>query len=203
MQKAEKMLKFAARTQQDLPGQPEAAAAASATIVSAGLSAGPTTATTAPSSPVAAAQPEAHLQAIERTHDLVSLHALRLRESNAENLRVVIEPGGGITLSLELRWHNDSVEAQATLNRGDFDQLSQHWAELQQRLEPRGIHLSGLENAPQLSGNSSQYHQPEHRPGPEEAAPGAFAEFAFRGSMTETPNARTSRAPHRGWETWA
>lgn len=87
---------------------------------------------------------DAHLRTVERTQEMVVMHALRLAKSDAESLSVVIRPGGGAELSLELRQRNGEVEALAVLQRGDFQMLNQHWPELQAKLELRGIKLAAL-----------------------------------------------------------
>lgn len=222
MKKAEKTSKSAESAQQNLPGDASPAVTrqdSPAELLSAGpahaervasLTASTTTATTSDASASissASAAPvsdDAHQRSLERTHELVSLHALRVRESGNDTLRVVIEPGGGTRLALELRWSNDGIQAQAQLQRGDFDFLSGHWAELQQRLEPRGIHLAALGTSGQFTPDNNQFKQPHRQPSGEEPAKSAFADFAFGGSMTEAPATRRARAKtHTGFETWA
>ena len=95
------------------------------------------------------------MRAVERTHDMMALHAMRLVESNSDSLSVVIKPAVGTELSLELRQRNGGVEAQATLTRGDHQFLSQHWPELQQRLEQRGIKLAPLGGETDFSANDN------------------------------------------------
>jgi len=148
---------------------------------------------------------DARLLSLEKTHDLVASHALRLSHSEGnESLRVVIEPGGGTRLSLELRLHNGEIEAQALLHRGDYDFLNSHWAELQQRLEQRGVHLAALECSAQSTTEQRQSHQPSQQGNDEPPTRSAFAEFAFDGSMEDSPAARRGRSKtYKGWETWA
>jgi hypothetical protein len=115
---------------------------------------------------------------------------------------VVIKPSVGTELSLELRHRNGGVEAQATLTRGDHQFLNQHWPELQQRLEQRGIKLAPLDGAANFlandNGNFSQ-HQTSREEAAQQAA--AFAEFASIGSAG---GATARLAPvHDGWESWA
>jgi hypothetical protein len=148
---------------------------------------------------------DARLLSLERTHDLVALHAVRLKESGSDTMRIVLEPGDGTNLSLELRRQNGGIEAQAMLHRGDFRYLSSHWAELQQRLEPRGVHLAALESSPHSAADHSHSnsHRSKHQ-SPDEKSGSAFSEFAFAGSMTESPASRPARRKsHQGWETWA
>lgn len=220
MKKAEKMVKAAESAQQNLPGEAVSAvkgqeigaeqsvstnnlSEASRVDPAATASTGDVTASDA-AAPTAATGDDARLRALERTHDLVTLHALRLGSSNTDSIRVVIEPGSGTRLSLELRQGSNGVEAQAVLHRGDFQYLNQHWSELQQRLEPRGVHLATLQSSTDSSTGESSYQQPERQSGKDEPARTAFAEFAFGGSMTESPATRKARAKtHRGWESWA
>jgi hypothetical protein len=143
---------------------------------------------------------------LERTHDIVALHAMRLGEYTSDSLHVVVKPGGGIQLSLELRQSARGIEVHASLQKGDFDQLNQHWSDLQQRLEARGIRVAALAIAENFSSTSNQQFQQSKQQSPNQDPlyAGAFAEFALAGSLTEAPAARAARATaHRGWETWA
>lgn len=145
---------------------------------------------------------DARLRAVERAHDMMTLHAMRLVESKSDSLSVVIKPAVGTELSLELRLRDGGVEALAKVTRGDDQFLSQHWSELQQRLELRGIKLAPLGGDANFSAgdNSSFSRQQAAR---EEAAQraSAFAEFA---SIRSAGGATARRAPvHDGWESWA
>jgi hypothetical protein len=145
---------------------------------------------------------DARLRAVERTHDMMSLHAMRLVESKSDALSVVIKPSVGTELSLELRQRDGGVEAQATLTRGDREFLSQHWPELQQRLEQRGIKLAPLAGETDFSANGNgnfQRQQTSQEQAAQEAL--AFAEFV---SITASGGASARRAAiHDGWESWA
>jgi hypothetical protein len=141
---------------------------------------------------------------VERTHELVSINALRMVESKADAVSVVIKPGAGTELSLELRHRNGSVEMAATLQRGDFQLMNQHWPELQQKLEQRGIKLSALGGGENFStsdnGNFSRREQAAREEAAERAS--AFAEFTVamnRGGAT----ARLAPVSPEGWESWA
>jgi flagellar hook-length control protein FliK len=160
--------------------------------------------TSAPAAAAATSTDDARLGSLERTHDLVAMHALRLTQSGNDTLRVVIEPGSGTRLSLELRFNNGAIEAQGVLNHGDFNFLSSHWPELQQQLEPRGIHLADLQ-CPTGSAMDQRSSQQTGGQAAEEQPPrSAFAEFAFDGSMKDSPAARKGRLKtYAGWETWA
>jgi hypothetical protein len=138
-------------------------------------------------------------QALERTHDLVAAHALRVSDVGTDSLQVVIKPGAGTQLSLELRQRGGGVEVQAALQQGDFKNLSQHWPELQQRLEQRGIRLGSLTDDGSLANSDSgAFKQNRNQPG------AALAELGLAtpttGSFTQ-PTSRVKAAA--GWETWA
>jgi hypothetical protein len=151
----------------------------------------------------APAQTDLRVRAVDRTHDMVALHGMRLKESNADSLHVVIKPGAGLQLSLQLKQNGDGIEAQAILQRGDFDQLNQHWAELQQRLGQRGIHLAPLGHENSLAGNNNENSQRQQKqPAKQDSLPaGAFAGFADARPATAS---RVVRATvQRGWESWA
>jgi hypothetical protein len=140
-------------------------------------------------------------QALERMHDLVAVHALRLGDTETNSsLQVVIKPGAGTQMSLELRQRGDAVEAQATLQQGNFRHLSEHWPDLQQRLEQRGIRLAPLTNDGALANNSGSEtsKQKQNQSGE------TMAEIAFAAPVSGTfarPAARV-KSP-AGWETWA
>ena len=225
MKQVEKQTKSAESSEQNLPVDAALAAPlpptpASPDLISAAPStsgqavanvSSPTTPATADVSASSSTVPanstpteDGRLRALERTHDLVALHALRLQQSTSDTMRVVVKPGDGTQLSLELRMRNDVVEAQATLHRGDFDFLSHHWTDLQQRLEPRGVHLAALDRSASFTGNSHQSGQSSRQRGHQQPAAGALPEFAFGGSMSESPATRRNQTKtHRGWESWA
>jgi hypothetical protein len=133
---------------------------------------------------------------------MMALHSMRLVESKLDSMSVVIKPAVGTELSLELRQRNGSVEAQATLTRGDHQFLSDHWSELQQRLEQRGVKLAALGSETSFSANGNGQFQ-QNQASREEAAQqaSAFAEFA---SIGNSGGATARLAPiHDGWESWA
>ena len=168
----------------------------------AGVSAqnGPITAVTG--ADAAAIPAAANLQslAMERTHEMVTMHALRLSNTAADSLQVVIKPGAGTQLSLELRQRGSGVEAQAILQQGDFNHLNQRWPELQQRLEQRGIRLAPLTDD-SASANSGGNQTSDHKKS-QPAEP--VAEYAFASPATVSFAQPAARATSpRGWETWA
>jgi hypothetical protein len=154
----------------------------------------------------ASSQADLRVRALERTHDIIALHGMRLKESNADSLHVVLKPGAGLQLSLQLKQNGDGIEAHAVLQRGDFNQLNQHWTELQRRLEERGIRLAplGHENSAANNGNENLQrppHQPDEQNSP---SAGAFAGLALAGPAAGSSAPRLARAAaERGWESWA
>jgi hypothetical protein len=227
MKKVEKTPKVAEQMEQDLPGMPSAcseelpkgqklstkeAAHGSEKLESAVVEM-PLRVLTSSDSPlptvtaaVPTPSPALDTRVLERTHDIVALHAMRLSEYGSDSLHVVVKPGAGIQLSLELRQSARGIEVHASLHKGDFDQLSQHWPDLQQRLEARGVRMGSLTTSENFSSTSNQQFQQSKQQSPNQDPlyAGAFAEFALAGSMTEEPAARAARATaYRGWETWA
>jgi hypothetical protein len=154
----------------------------------------------------ATTSPTLDARVLERTHDIVALHAMRLNDTNSNSLHVVVKPGAGIQLSLELRQSARGIEVHASLHKGDFEQLNQHWPDLQQRLEARGVRVGSLTTAENFTSSSHQQFQQSKQQSANQDSlhAGAFAEFALAGSMTEAPGVRAARATaYRGWETWA
>lgn len=217
MKKAEKAQKTAELPQQKLPGESAVTAGSgsvpAANVIGTGMNADleklALSATDRPQpdpsiSGAFAGANDARLVTVERTHDLVATHALRLKQSGDDSLRVVIDPGGGTRLSLELKFTNGTIEAQALLHRGDFQFLSSHWTELQQRLEPRGVHLGALACSDPSTEGQETFQQSRHQAAQDQPSRSAFAEFALDGPMADTPAARRTRPKtHAGWETWA
>jgi len=145
---------------------------------------------------------DARMRALDRTQDMMALHAMRLVESKSDVLSVVIKPAVGTELSLELHVHPEGIQARATLTRGDHEFLNQHWPELQQRLELRGIKLAPLGGETDFAANSDRHFQ-RQQTAQEEAAQqaSAFAEFATAGANGGA-SARLA-VLHDGWESWA
>jgi len=146
---------------------------------------------------------DTRMRALDRANDMVALHSMRLIESKTDVLSVMIKPAVGTELSLELRQHANGVEARAALVRGDHEFLSQHWSELQQRLEQRGIKLGPLGGDTFGAANDQGQFQKPHFSQDEDDAQqaSAFAEFAATGQG----GGATARlaAIHDGWESWA
>jgi hypothetical protein len=141
---------------------------------------------------------------LERAQDMIVLNATRLNDLSVNSLQVVIKPGAGTQLSLELRQHGDGIEAQAVLQSGDFEHLNQQWPGLQQQLEQRGIRLAPLVNDGNFSnssGNNNTFQHKQNQSAESDSFPaGMFAEVAPAGSFAQ---AAARAGAHRGWETWA
>jgi hypothetical protein len=138
-------------------------------------------------------------RALERVQDMVVLHAARLSDSGNDSLQVVIKPGVGTQLSLELRQRGDGVEAQAVLQRGDFEHLKQQWPALQQQLEQRGIKLAPLTTDGNFAGGGENNFQQKQKQSAESDSFPAFAEVAPVSFAQPTARA----GAHLGWESWA
>jgi hypothetical protein len=139
----------------------------------------------------------ARLRALERTHDLVALHAMRLGQSIGDTMHVVLEPGNGTKISLELHRAQSGIDAQAVLHRGNFDSLNQNWPQLQERLKTRDVHLADLQKAsPSVAEQTGAQHRGSllpARPAKENPSQDTITEFVFGGSMTESPTTRRPR----------
>jgi hypothetical protein len=147
-------------------------------------------------------------RALERAQDMIAVHAVRMVDSNLDSMRVIVKPGAGLQLAIEMRQHNGAIDAQVVVQQGDSAHLSQHWPDLQQRLEQRGIHLADLDAGTQnFSGkgnaNGSRHSQHEFNHADPLAA-SAFAAFALAGqnTMSATPSPRLLDL-YNGWESWA
>lgn len=148
-----------------------------------------------------------HARAIERTHDMIAVQAMRLTDSKMDSLHVVIKPGAGMQLSLEMRQQGNGIDVQAVLQQGDLGQLGQHWPELQQRLESRGVHLAPLSGGESFitGGGSNGFESSSHEsPHPDPLEASAFAAFALAGPVIQPPApAMAAALTHHGWESWA
>src|SRR5690348_15456801 len=92
MKKKEKTPQFASLAEQNLPG-PAGDSVNQAQATADNLASVP---------PSSTAFEGTRLGAVERTHDLIVSHASRMQGSGSEVIRVVIEPGAGLQLLLEL-----------------------------------------------------------------------------------------------------
>jgi hypothetical protein len=225
MQKAEEMNVFSASAEQNLPAPPASvtgeelpasithplnslpgqrkADPALATDSSVSLAPSPTQ--TASSAAASSQWPsEMSLRSLERTHDLISLHAFRLRDSGADSMQVVIKPGPDLQLSLSLQMRDGGIDMRATLNRGDFDMLNRHWPDLQHQLESRGVRLAPLICSDQSPGGGQNLFQQADRQssGGDTVASGAFGEFTPISPLKPATTIKTMQTP-RSWESWA
>ena len=113
---------------------------------------------------------------------------------------MVIRPGPGMQLALDLHMRDSGIEVQASLNRGDYDFLNTHWPELQQQLETRGVRLAPL-NHPTQSGANGFEHA-ERRARKEERTPAEIlAELPL--VTPASSSAKPARLAARGWQSWA
>lgn len=144
---------------------------------------------------------------VQRTQELVSLQVMRLHETGADELRVVIKPDTGTQLSLNLQQRDGGVEVRAVLDRGNFDLLNRHWPELQQQLEARGVRVAPLSSAGDFFGGGSQgFRQPTTPNGQhagDDADPAKAPAVLIPGLPTATATASASATLARNWETWA
>ncbi len=164
--------------------------------------------------PVDAAQPSADLAAgaasadlrlrtLNRVQDMVVLHAGRFSDSVNVSLQVVLKPGAGTQMSLELRQRGDGVEAQAVLQRGDFGHLNQQWPALQQQLEQRGIRLAPLTSDVNFAGGEGAHNFQDKQKQSDE--PNLFPAGAFAGNAPAGLQVQMAAdvETHRGWQSWA
>jgi hypothetical protein len=144
---------------------------------------------------------------VQRTQELVSLQVMRLHESGADEMHVVIKPDSGLQLSLHLQQRGDAVEVQVVLDRGNFGLLNRHWPELQQQLELRGVRVAPLTNAEQSFGGGSEgFRQPTTSHGQQAGDDADAAEMPpvlLPGLPPATATASASMISSRHLETWA
>jgi hypothetical protein len=152
---------------------------------------------------VNAALPANPARAVERTQDLMALHAFRLRDSGQDSMQVVIKPSPDLHLALNLQIRDGQMEVSAHLQRGDYEFLNRHWTDLQQQLEARGVRLAPLSNNESTASNGN-FSQHSGRQSSEEKAAktGAFAEFALASVLAPKRPLKFASVP-QGWESWA
>jgi hypothetical protein len=139
------------------------------------------------------------LQALERTHELVASHAMRLENADSDTLTVVLKPEAGTRISLELRQNSEGIQAQAALQQGDYQHLNQNWSDLQQRLDQRGIRLGPLLDQGSFGNSSNEQSKPQSNQPAEAFAGSEFAGVRTSAKMNPAVRAKTAA----GWETWA
>ena len=132
-----------------------------------------------------------------------------------EPISMILRPDAHTQLKLELRHEGAAYQAEVRVERGDASLLGADWAQLQSRLEERGIRLSplaglGLSSHGQAdfssTGERRQNFQEPRTVQPDWLPTGASASTrrSTAGSASAAP--RGSVRPHsgaRGWETWA
>jgi hypothetical protein len=134
---------------------------------------------------------------VERMQEMVVQQAMRLGSSTSDSLQVVIKPGEGTQLSLELRQRGDGVEVQAVLQHGDFNLLKQGWGDLQQQLQQRGIQLGSLAGENHPAGNNEQFQQSEKTLDESEPV------MAIVGGAVSAGVVANGLAGNGGWQMWA
>jgi hypothetical protein len=219
MQKADKVNDFTGSTEQNLPVTATAtgssisvkpAKAASSLFestkdasVAIGSSFSATDSTSGMDARVDQIFPNTAARNVERAQDIMALHAMRLRDSGRDSMQIVIKPSPDLHLALNLQNRDGVIEVTAQLQRGDYEMLNRHWADLQQQMEARGVRVAPL-NQNQTPGNSSGNASSQPRQNPEDRTTrdGAFAEFALSGVLVPKRAATKATAP-RGWESWA
>lgn len=139
------------------------------------------------------------LQALERTHELVASHAMRLENADRDTLTVVLKPGAGTQISLELRQNSDGIQAQAALQQGDYQHLNQNWSDLQQRLDQRGIRLGPLLDQGSFGNGGNEQSKSQSNQPTESLAGSEFAGVRTSAKMNSAVRAKAAA----GWETWA
>ncbi|MBC8095357.1 MAG: hypothetical protein H7Y43_06070 [Akkermansiaceae bacterium] len=143
------------------------------------------------------------LRTIERTQDLIAVHAYRLRDSSRDSMQVVLKPSPDLHIALNLQMRDGAVEVTAQLQRGDFELLNRHWSDLQQQMEARGVRLAPLSNQNHSLNSNSSFSQQSGRQSQEEKTTktGPFAEFALANVLVSKRTNKVIGA--RGWESWA
>ena len=145
--------------------------------------------------------------AAAHVQDLVSQvinHVTELRQLNLNSLAVVLKPDANTEILLRLEQRGGGVEIQARFERGDFQNVNNHWEELQRSLAGQGVRLSPLENA---SFNSeASFHGPAG--GFRQSRDDQSLPSLAREASTEPPPARRvkpqpSASGSRRWESWA
>lgn len=105
--------------------------------------------------------------AVEQLKQLLLAEAGRFRQNTSVSMSVVICVGEQIELLVHFTQRNGGVHASARCERGDTQQLSTLWPDLQRALAPRRVDLAPLRSAfldrlfPTSSSVSSQH--PERR----------------------------------------
>jgi hypothetical protein len=156
-------------------------------------------ASVADSIPVAA---DTHMNPVERAQDMITVNAMRLSDSGNNSLQVVIKPDAGTQLSLELRQRGGDMQIQAVLQQGDFNQLSQQWPDLQQRLQEKGIQLAPLTDEGVSGKGSSDGNETFENK--QNQTTGVVPELTLGDAPAGMLAKETAQAPvHQGWETWA
>jgi hypothetical protein len=139
----------------------------------------------------------------------ISLRAVELKRLNQDSMTVVLRPDQHTELSLELNRRGSGIAVLAHVERGNYENLNAHWAELQSALAPKGIRLGDLEGATPPAGTSTGGQTGAFERGHGQARPPEPVIFIeSHGRRAAAAPAKPSRpaAPPprpRAWETWA
>jgi hypothetical protein len=147
--------------------------------------------------------------------------AVSFKRVGMDSADVNLRPDQSTEINLRLSVNNGQVEVAARLERGNFDSLNTHWADLQQSLAQQGIRIGQLDHASfnQNFGGNQQNNQttssqtaqqglgdgPGRHPsartteGPEESPLSVASAVLTRGGR----NNGSAAATGRGWEMWA
>lgn len=132
---------------------------------------------------------------------------MRMQETGANEMRVVIKPDSGTQLSLHLQQGSNGTQLQAVVERGNFNLLSRHWPELQQQLEARGVRVAPLGGSEESFGGGSEgFRQPTTSHGQQPGDDADAAEMPTvlpAGLPTATATASASGISANHLETWA
>ena len=158
---------------------------------------------------------------------LISRELTLVRQLGADALAIVLKPDSRTELFLQISQRDGRTEVLIRCERGDYDHLRQHWAQLQSTLAGQDVTLAPLQRptlAPQEltdpartatststgGGNGSAHtgnghHSQQHQPEP----PPRFREERSLAASLNAPAPRrsggtaTSSAPKSGLERWA
>lgn len=108
---------------------------------------------------------------LEAVHRAIETTTLGLERMQNASVSMVLNPDANTQLSLHVKWQQGHFEAQAVLERGDFNALGAHWSQLQNRLAEQGIRLAPLASTsnPNLSFSQNQFSAPRQQQEPAQA----------------------------------
>ena len=158
---------------------------------------------------------------VDRITNLVVREAALVRHYKSDAMAVVLRPDAETELYVHFTQRNGQIEATVRCERGDAQQLSALWPQLQESLGQQKVRLAPLQESPSSSsGNSNSNFNPAHGSptgGGHQQSPRqtpdrqSMDEWPVPASSPETRDVRGRGASgHRrlttsrpGWETWA